>query len=156
MIARTSSFNEARERAIFSLVFQGKKKPLHNGSYEHRVPKIKNKTFSCTRYVCVIQHPLPSTTLNAHGTNCSAAPIAVPTGSTHAHILASPTCALRGMSFKVGGCRCGNVCFYRACDSDWGTVLRFSKIRKIDQRFFVSLPGTSTSIKIYHNVFFSF
>ena len=29
------------------------KKPLHSGSYEHRVPKIKNKTFFCTRDVFV-------------------------------------------------------------------------------------------------------
>ena len=49
------------------------KKPLHSGSYEHRVPKIKNKTFFCM-HVCVIQHrnwPLRSTILNAHGTNAS-------------------------------------------------------------------------------------
>ena len=50
------------------------KKPLHSGSYEHRVPKIKIKTFFCTRDVCLIQHrnwPLRSTILNAHGTNAS-------------------------------------------------------------------------------------
>ena len=30
------------------------KKPLHRGSYEHRVPKIKNQTFFCTRDVYLI------------------------------------------------------------------------------------------------------
>ena len=77
----------AREASIFSLGFTRKKKPLHNGSYEHRVPKIKNKTFFCM-YVRVIQHrnwPLRSTILNAHGTN------AVLTGSVHAHILTRPS-----------------------------------------------------------------
>ena len=47
------------------------KKPLHNGSYEHRVPEKQNKTFFCT---CLIQHrnwPLRSTILNVHGTNAS-------------------------------------------------------------------------------------
>ena len=68
--------------------------PLHNESYEHRVPKIQNKILFCTRDVClficlfiwVIQHrnwPLRSTILNAHGT--------VLTGSVHAHILTKPS-----------------------------------------------------------------
>ena len=59
--------SEATE-AIFCL---HAKKPLHSGSYEHRVPKIKTKHFL---YTCVIQHrnwPLRSTILNAHGTNAS-------------------------------------------------------------------------------------
>ena len=43
----------ASEAGLFFLSFPRKKKPLHNGSHEHRVPKTKNKTFSCTRYVCV-------------------------------------------------------------------------------------------------------
>ena len=66
--------SEATE-AVFCLQA---KKPLHSGSYEHRVPKIKNQTFFCTRdvywFICVIQHrnwPLRSTILNAHGTNAS-------------------------------------------------------------------------------------
>ena len=47
-------YNEARERSEpFFPVFPRKKKPLHNGSYEHRVPKIKNKTLFCTRDICV-------------------------------------------------------------------------------------------------------
>ena len=69
-------YNEARERSepFFLLGFPRKKRTLHNGSYEHRVPKIKNKTLFCTRDGCVIQHrnwPLTSTILNAHGTNAS-------------------------------------------------------------------------------------
>ena len=35
----------ASEASLFFLAFPRKKKPLHNGSYEHRVPKIKTKTF---------------------------------------------------------------------------------------------------------------
>ena len=60
------------KRVFFSLVFQGEKKPHHNGSYEHRVPKLKNKKFVCTRYVCVTKHPPPSTALSARDANCSA------------------------------------------------------------------------------------
>ena len=37
---------------LYLLVTKGKK-PIHNGSYEHRVPKVKNKTLFCTRDVCV-------------------------------------------------------------------------------------------------------
>ena len=62
----------ASEESLFP--WFSKEKPLHNGSYEHRVTKIKNKTSFCTWYVCVIQHrnwPLRSTILNAHGTNAS-------------------------------------------------------------------------------------
>ena len=70
----------ASEASLLFLGFPRKKKPRHNGGYEHRVTKIKNKTSCCTRYVCVrgclcvIQHrnwPLRSTILNAHGTNAS-------------------------------------------------------------------------------------
>ena len=40
-------YNEARERSEpFFLGFPREKKPLHNGSYEHRVPKIKTKHYS--------------------------------------------------------------------------------------------------------------
>ena len=41
----------ASETSFFFLGVPTKKKPLHNGSYEHRVPKIKNKTLFCTRDV---------------------------------------------------------------------------------------------------------
>ena len=34
----------ASEASLFLLGFPREKKPLHNGSYEHRVPKIKKKT----------------------------------------------------------------------------------------------------------------
>ena len=50
------------------------RKPLHGGSYEHRVPKIKTKHFFVCMCVCLIQHrswPLRSTILNAHDTNAS-------------------------------------------------------------------------------------
>ena len=43
----------ASEASLFFLGFPRNKKPLHNGSYEHRVPKIKNQTLFCTRDVCV-------------------------------------------------------------------------------------------------------
>ena len=33
----------ASEASLFFLGFSGKNKPLHNGSYEHRVPKIKKQ-----------------------------------------------------------------------------------------------------------------
>ena len=39
----------ASEASLFLLGFPRKKKPLHNGSYEHRVPKIKNQLLFCTR-----------------------------------------------------------------------------------------------------------
>ena len=38
---------EARERSGPFFLF------FHNGSYEHRVPKINNQTLFCTSYVCV-------------------------------------------------------------------------------------------------------
>ena len=66
--------NEASELSEPFLRFPRKNKPLHNGSYEHRVPKTKNQTLFCTRDVCVIQHrnwPLRSTIFNAPGTNAS-------------------------------------------------------------------------------------
>ena len=49
----------ARAKRAFLPWFSKEKKPLHNGSYEHRVPKIKKQNILL--YVCVIQHPLPST-----------------------------------------------------------------------------------------------
>ena len=46
--------NEARERSVpFFPWFSKEKKPLHNGSHEHRVPKIINQTLFCTRDVCL-------------------------------------------------------------------------------------------------------
>ena len=69
LIMRRGRGSEAT-KAVFCLQA---KKPLHSGSYEHRVPKIKDKT-CFYMYVCVIQHrnwPLRSTILIAHGTNAS-------------------------------------------------------------------------------------
>ena len=41
------NMRRASEASIFFLGFPRKRKPLHNGSYEHRVPKTKNKTLFC-------------------------------------------------------------------------------------------------------------
>ena len=71
MIMRQGRESEATE-AVFGLQA---KKPLHSGSYEHRVPKRKNKDiFLSLTFLCLIQHrnwPLRSATHNAHGTNAS-------------------------------------------------------------------------------------
>ena len=85
------SWGARAKRAFFPLVFQGReKKSRHNGSYEHRVPKIKNKTFFCT--MCVWFNIVFGHLGRPYSTHT--APIAVPTGSMHAHILTSPTCAI--------------------------------------------------------------
>ena len=54
-VIRTVTFimRRASETSLCFLGFPRKKKPLHNGSYEHRVPKIKKKTLFCTGDVCV-------------------------------------------------------------------------------------------------------
>ena len=97
------------------LGFPRKKKPLHNGSYEHRVPKIKKQNIilyqvcvcGCV-YVCVIQHrnwPLRSTILNAHGTNAS------PDGlCTRTHTNEPFSCWFCCKSFRVDRARRGDVC----------------------------------------------
>ena len=98
--------HEARERSepTFSWFSKGKK-PLHNGSYEHRVPEKQNKTFFCT---CLIQHrnwPLRSTILNVHGTNAS------PDGlCTRTHTNEAFSCWFCCNSFRVDRARRGNVC----------------------------------------------
>ena len=110
-------YNEARERSEpFFPWFSDEKKPLHNGSYEHRVPKIKNQTLFCTRdvcacdcvIVCVIQHrnwPIRSTILNVHGTNAS------PDGlCTRTHTNEAFSCWFCCNSFRVDRVRRGNVC----------------------------------------------
>ena len=98
----------ASEASLFFLGFPRKNKPLQTGSYEHRVPKIKNKAFFCTRYVCVIQHrnwPLRSTILNAHVTNAS------PDGlCTRTHTNEAFSCWFCYNSFRVDRARRGNVC----------------------------------------------
>ena len=107
--------------------------PLHNGSYEHMVPKMKNKTFFCTRDVCVrgcvIQHRnwlLRSTILNAHGTNAS------PDGlCTRTHTNEAFSCWFCCNSFRVDRARRDNVCL-EAC---LGRVLTLG----------THVPGTSPS-----------
>ena len=103
----------ASEASLFFLGFPREKKPLHNGSYEHRVPKIKNKTFFCI-YVCVVvcvfQHrnwPLRSTILNAHGTNASPDGLCT---RTHTNEAFSSWFCCTGNSFRVDRARRGNVC----------------------------------------------
>ena len=100
VVMRQGRGNEATE-VVFCLQA---KRPLHSGSYEHRVPKIQTKHFS----VCLIQHrnwPLTSTILNAHGTNAS------PEGlCTRAHTNEAFSCWFCCNSFRVDGARRGNVC----------------------------------------------
>ena len=125
--------------SLFFLGFPRKKKPLHNGSYEHGVPKIKNKTLFCTMYVCVIQHrnwPLRPTILNAHGTNAS------PDGlCTRTHTNETLSGLFCGNSLRVDRARRGNV----------GLEAWLDVFKKLG----TYVPGTSTSI-IYHNVYFLF
>ena len=104
----------ASEASLFFLVFSRKKKPLHNGSYEYRVPKIKQKKrysvpgmFVCSG-VCVIQHrncQLRSTILNAHGTNASPDELC-----TRTHTNEAFSCWFCCNSFRVDRARRGNVC----------------------------------------------
>ena len=127
----------ASEASLFFLCFPTKKKRLHSGSYEHRVPKITNKTFFCTRYVCVIQHrhwPLGSTILNAHGTNASPDGLCTRTPTNEAF-----SCWFRCKSFRVIELGAA-TCVWR---HGWAV---FKKLGTY-------VPGTSTSI-IYHNFFF--
>ena len=101
------------------------KKPLHSGSYEHRVPKTKNKTFFCM-YVCLIQHrnwPLRSTILNAHGTNASPDELC-----TRTHTNEAFSCWFCFYSFSVDRARRGYVCLedqVKACSSTEQPVRKF-------------------------------
>ena len=64
----------ASEARLFFIGFPRDKKSLHNGSYEHRLPK-RNKKKSSVQCMGVIQHRnwrLRSTIVNASGTNCCA------------------------------------------------------------------------------------
>ena len=76
----------ASEASLFFLGFPRKKKPLHNGSYEHRVPKIKNQTLFCTRDVCLFvwSNIVIGHLCRPYSTHT--APMPVLTGSVHAHI----------------------------------------------------------------------
>ena len=96
----------ASEASLSSLVFPRKKKPLHNGSCEHRAPKIKNKNIIL--YTCEIQHRnwrLRSTILNAHGTNAN------PDGlCTRTHTNEAFSCCFCCNSFRVDRARRRTVC----------------------------------------------
>ena len=102
LVMRQGRWSEAT-KALFCLQA---KRPLPSGSYEHRVPKIKNKT--CFLYVCVIQHriwPLRSTMLNARSTNAS------PDGlCTRTHTNEAFSCWFCCKSFRIDRARRGNVC----------------------------------------------
>ena len=90
-IANTIRFvimKRASEASLFFLGFPREKKPFHNGSYEHRVPKIKNKTFFCTRFVCVSFNIVIGHLGPPYSTHT--APMPLPTGCVHAHILTKP------------------------------------------------------------------
>ena len=108
LLCKMIIMRRASEASLFFLGFPRKNKPLQTGSYEHRVPKIKNKAFFCTRYVCVIQHrnwPLRSTILNAHVTNAS------PDGlCTRTHTNEAFSCWFCCKSLRVDRARRGNVC----------------------------------------------
>ena len=111
------------------------------------MPKIKNKTF----YVCVIQHrnwPLRSTILNVHGTNCSADEF-----YARAHINEPYLCYYVVCRSKLAKAD-AETCVFTGPVTQAGP--RFCDFQKIINliKFFVSLPGTSTSIKIYQNVFY--
>ena len=112
------SYNEERGGSKpFFPWFSKEKKTLHNGSYEHRVPKIKTNHYSVPGmdvwvggclYACVIQHrtwPLRSTILNAHGTKAS------PDGlCTHTYIDKAFSCWFCCNSLRVARARRRNVC----------------------------------------------
>ena len=70
--------------------------PLHNGSYEHRVSKIQDLIFFCTRdvhsliclFICVINIVIGDLD-RPYSTHT--APMPVLTGSVHAHKLTKPS-----------------------------------------------------------------
>ena len=96
----------ASEASLFFFGFPRKIKPLHNGSYEHRVLKTKHHSVP-GMFVCVIQHrncPLRTTILNAHGTNAS------PDGlCTCTHTSEAFSCWFCCNTFRVDRVRRGNV-----------------------------------------------
>ena len=77
------------EASLFFLGFPRKKKPLHNGSYEHRVPKINTKHYS----VCVCD----STSTSVHRTQRTRHQLQcrrVLRTHTYSVVLTSRTCAI--------------------------------------------------------------
>ena len=117
------------EASLFFLGFPRKKKPLHNGSYEHRVPKMKKQNILLYRvcvWLCVIQHrnwPLGSTILNAHGKNAS------PDGLwTRTHTNEAFSCCFCRNSFRVDRVRRGILCLEdqaKACSPTDQPVRKF-------------------------------
>ena len=100
----------ASEASLFFHCLPRKKKPLHNGSYDHRVPKKNQNTI--LYQVCVIQHrnwPPRSTILNAHGTNASPDGLCIRTHTNEAF-----SCWFCCNSFRVDRAKRGNVCL-EAC-----------------------------------------
>ena len=84
----------ASEASLFFLGFPRKKKSLHNGSNEHRVPKIKNKHYSVPGiFVCVGVCVWFNIVIGDLGRPYSThtAPMPVLMGSVHAHILTKPS-----------------------------------------------------------------
>ena len=150
-----NSYNEARERSEpFSLGFPRKKKPLHNGSYEHRTPKIQNQTLFCTRdvclcvrfrYVCVMQHrnwPLRSTILNAYGTNAS------PDGlCTRTHTDEAFSFWFCCNSLRVDRARRGNVCLEDQAKACSPTV---QHVRQFKDRLGINMTMQTFFTLIYH------
>ena len=98
--------------------------------------------------VCVIQHP--STALKAHGTNCSADGFYARTHINEPYLCYYVVCRSKLAEADA------ITCVFTGPVTQAGPrfFFRFSIIQKSDQRLFVSSPGTSTSIKIYHNGFF--
>ena len=84
--------------------------------------------------MCVIQHrnwPLRSTILNAHGTNCSADGFYARTHINEPYLCYYVVYVVQSWRRQMRK----RVCFYKACDSGWATVLRFSKIKKLINAF---------------------
>ena len=118
------------------------KKTLHknNGSYKHRVPKIKKNNIILYQVcvcgcmlVCVIQHcnwPHRSTILNAHGINAS------PDGlCTRTHTNEAFSCWFWCKTFRVDRGRRGNVCLRdeaKACSPTDQPVREFKDVLGIN------------------------
>ena len=117
------------EASRFFLGFPREKKPLHNGSYEHRVLKKENKHSSVpgkSVRLCVIQHrnwPLRTTILNAHGTNASPDRLC-----TRTHTNEAFSCLFCCNSCRVDRARRGKVCLEdqaKACSPTDQPVRKF-------------------------------
>ena len=94
-------------------------------------------------YVCLIQHPLPSTALNAHGTNCSADGFYARTHINEPYLCYYVVCRSKLAEADA------ETCVFTGPVTQAGPRFgNFQNFEKNDRRFFVSLPGTSTSIKI--------